>query len=170
LPGAESDLARGRVGPCQGQGRYLPKQRVLRSAKVGTLCEDARHGAGVPKSHEKSEIDRFLSIQELLKSDFDGIAWVAVEDDCITSGSIPYNPEDEYSVGPNGQVYLKCGELSSAADDREWSSFKEFRCRWRLHRYKGGCAFSNNLRAHRSSRLSLKSEIAGVVLKPYSIL
>ena len=55
----------------------------------------------------------FPGVVEVLWSALDESQWVRVEDDCITSGSVLFNPKDQYCVEPNGDVYLKCGGLAS---------------------------------------------------------
>ena len=66
----------------------------------------------------------FPSIVQVLRSALDESDWLRVEDDCITSGFVPYNPEDEYCVAPNGEVYLKCRGRASEGVDRSCTVFK----------------------------------------------
>jgi hypothetical protein len=60
----------------------------------------------------------------VLRSALDESHWLRVEDDCITSGFVPYNHEDEYCVAPNGEVYLKCGGRASEGVDGSCTVFK----------------------------------------------
>ena len=47
-----------------------------------------------------------------------------VEDECITSGLVPFNLNDEYCVRPNGKVYLKCGGPASKGVHRSCNFFE----------------------------------------------
>ena len=76
--------------------------------------------------HRKGASSRgcFLGVVEVRWSTLDESQWVHVEDNCITSGSVPFNPEDQYCVRPNGEVYLKCGGPTSEGVGASCSLFE----------------------------------------------
>lgn len=60
----------------------------------------------------------------MLRSASDESQWVDVEDDCITSELVRVNPEDDFCVGRNREVNLKCGGPASKAVDGSCNLFE----------------------------------------------
>jgi hypothetical protein len=70
----------------------------------------------------KREVEIWIEVQDWDQWAKKEFPWVRVQEDCITSGSKPYDLEDQYAVGPHGKLYVRRKQAPSDSNDSDQSS------------------------------------------------
>jgi hypothetical protein len=74
---------------------------------VHTLFADGREGVPRARSPRCRVKQSCTVVDNLSQTLSDKFAWMPVQDRCITFGGVPYNPDDQYRIGPYGELYVK---------------------------------------------------------------